>query len=146
MGSGDNSTSDISEWRHITTVNMANRFGNKVNYLRQMLKNNDRCTGIDYIRKTLLHLVLEGWYDVDSATAYNLLSATDTQRSTPRAHLLHLQTIQDEPIIRPVSPQVYYLREMHVHGLCRSIKSISLRDASEDFAIPNFGQLCHMQI
>jgi hypothetical protein len=146
MGSGDNYTADISERRHITTVNMGYRFSNKVNYIRQMLKNNDRCTGIDYIKKTLLHLVLEGWYDVDSATAFNLLSATDTQRSPPRAHLLRLQTVHDEPIIRPVSPQVYYLREMHVRGLCRSIKSTSLRDASEDFAIPNFGQLCHMQI
>jgi len=35
---------------------------------------------------------------------------------------------------------------MHVHGVCRSIKLTSLRDASEDFGIPNFGQLFRMQI
>jgi hypothetical protein len=68
-----------------------------------MLKHNDLCTGLDYIQETLLYLALKGWYDVDCARVFNLLSATDKQRSTHRAQLLHLQTIQDEPIIRPVS-------------------------------------------
>ena len=77
---------------------------------------------------------------------FNLLSATNQRRCTHRAYLLHLQTIQDEPIIRPVSQQVYHLRETQVCGVCRSIKLPSLRDALEDFGIPNFGQLFHMQI
>jgi hypothetical protein len=38
------------------------------------------------------------------------------------------------------------LRETHVRGVCRSIKFTSLRVASEDFGIPNFGQLFHAQI
>jgi len=45
-----------------------------------------------------------------------------------------------------VSPQVHHLRETHVRGVCRSIKLTSLRDASEDFGIPNFGQLLRSQI
>jgi len=45
-----------------------------------------------------------------------------------------------------VSPQVHHLRETHVHGVCRSIKLTSVRDASEDFGIPNFGQLFRSQI
>jgi len=81
-----------------------------------------------------------------SLKVFNLLSATDKRRATRRAHLLRLQTIQDEPIIRPVSQQVYHWRETHVGGVCRRIKSTSLRDASDDFGIPNFGQLFHVQI
>jgi len=146
MGSGDNFTTDISERLHIANVKEAYPSTNKVNYVRQMLRHNDWCTGLDYMEETLSYLALEGWYDIDSATVFNLLSATDKQRSTRRAHLLHLQTIQDEPIIHPVSLHVYHLRETHTRGVCRSIKLTSLRDASEDFGIPNFGQQFHTQI
>jgi len=38
------------------------------------------------------------------------------------------------------------LRETHVRAVCRSIKLTSLTDASEDFGIPNFGQLLRSQI
>jgi len=98
------------------------------------------------MQETLPYLPLQGWYNIDSANVFNLLSATDQQRSTCSAHLLRLQTIQDEPIIHPVSQQVYHFRETHVRGVCRSIKLTTLRAASEDFRIPNFGQLFHAQI
>jgi hypothetical protein len=98
------------------------------------------------MEETLSYLALEGWYDIDSAKVFNLLSATDKWRTTPRAHLLRLQTIQDDPIIRAVSQQVYHLREMHVRGVCRSIKLTALRDASEDSRIHKFGQLLRAQI
>jgi len=111
-----------------------------------MLKDNDRCTILDYMEEILSDLALKGWYDVDSANIFNLLSTTDKWQSTRRAPLLRLQTIQDEPIIHPVSQQVYHLRETHVYGVCRSIKLTLLRDASEDFGIPNFGQLFRAQI
>jgi hypothetical protein len=45
-----------------------------------------------------------------------------------------------------VSPQVHHLRETHVRDVCRSIKLTSHSDASEDFGIPNFGQLFRAQI
>jgi len=35
---------------------------------------------------------------------------------------------------------------MHVRAVCRSIKLTSLRDASEDFGVPNFGQVFRVQI
>jgi hypothetical protein len=111
-----------------------------------MLRNNDRCPGLDYMEETLSYLALKGWYDIDSANVVNLLFATDKQQSTRRAHLLRLQTIQDEPIICLVSQKVYRLRETHVLGVCRSLKLTSLRDASEDFGIPNLGQLFRAQI
>ena len=95
MGSGDNFTTDISERLHIATVKKAYRSSNNVNYIRQMLKHNDRCTGLDFMEETLSYLALEGWYDIDSAKVFNLLSATDKLRNTCRAHLLRLQTIQD---------------------------------------------------
>jgi len=111
-----------------------------------MLKYNDRFTSLDSTEETLSYLALEGWYNIYSAIVFNLLSTTNKRRSTRRAHLLSLQTIQDESIIRPVLQQVYHLRETHVRGVCRSIKLTSLRDALEDFGISNFGQLFRMQI
>jgi hypothetical protein len=146
MGSGDNFTTDISERLHIANVKEVSQSSDKVNYIRDMLKHNDRCTGLDYMEETLSYRALEGWYDIDSPKVFNLLSATDTWRTTRRAHLLRLQTIQNWPIIPPVSEQVYYLRETHVREVCRSIKLTSLRVASEDFGIPNFGQLFCTQI
>ena len=146
MGSGDNFTTDISERLHIANLNEAYRSTIKVNFIQQMLKHNDQCTGLDSMEETLSYLALHGWYDIDSAKVFNLLSATDKRRSTRRADLLCLQTIEDEPIIRPVSQQVYHLRETHVCGVCRSIKLTSLRDASEDFEIPIIGQLFRAQI
>jgi len=77
MGSGDNFTTDISEWLHIANVKEGYRSSNKVNYIRQMLKHNDRCTGLDHMEETLSYLALEGWYDVDSGKVFNILSATD---------------------------------------------------------------------
>jgi hypothetical protein len=140
MGSGDNIIIDISEQLDIANVKEAYRSSDKVNYIRQMLKHNDRCTSLEYMEETLSYLALQGLYDIDSAQVLNLLFATNQRRSTCRAHLLHLQTIQDEPIIRPVSQQINHLRETHVRGECRSIKLTSPRDASEDFGIPNVRQ------
>jgi len=111
-----------------------------------MLKHNDRCTGLDCMDSTLSYLALQGWYNIGSANVCDLPSTTDTQRSTCRSHLLPLQTIEEEPFIRPVSQQLYHLRETHVRGVCRSIKLISLRDASEDFGNPNFGPQFRAQI
>ena len=114
MGSGDTCTTDISERPHITKVKEAYQSSNKVNYIRQLLKHNDRCSTLDYMQQTLSYLALQGLYDIDSAKVFNQLSTTDKRRSTCSAHLLGLQIIQDAPIIRPVSQQVYYLREMRV--------------------------------
>jgi len=117
----------------------------EVNYIRQMLKPNDWSIGLHYIAETLSYLALQGWYDIDSAKVFNLLSATDTPWHTSKAHLLCIQHCQDEPFIRPVSQQVHHLRATHVCGLCRSIKWTTLRDASEHFGIRNFRQLFHTQ-
>jgi len=146
MGSGDNFTTDISERLHFSNVKEAYRSTNKMNYIRQMLKHNDRSTALDYMEETLSYLALQGWYKIDSAQVFNLLSAGNKRRNTRRAHLLRLQHCQNEPFCRPVSPQVHHLRETHVCGVCRSIKLTSLRDASEDFGIPNFGPLFRSQI
>jgi len=62
------------------------------------------------------------------------------------AHRVHLNNCQKEPSFRAVSRQVHHFRETHVRGVCRCIKLTSLRDASVDFGIPNFGQLFHTQI
>jgi len=146
MGSGNNYTTDISERLNIPNMKEAYQSSYEIYYIPQMRKHNDRCTGLDYMLETLSYLALEGWYEVDSANVFNLLSTPDKRQSTCRAYLLHLQTIQDEPFICPVSQQVYDLREMHIRGVCRNIKLTSLRGTSDDFGIPNFGQLFRAQI
>jgi len=77
MGSGDNFTTDISERLHIGNVKEAYRATNKVNYIQQMVKHNDRCTRLDYMAERLSYLALQGWYDIDFAKVFNLLSAAD---------------------------------------------------------------------
>jgi len=146
MGSGNNFTTDISEWLHISNVKEAYRSTNKVNYIQQMLKHNDRCTGLNYMEETLSYLALQGWYDIDSAKGFNLLPAADKRRNTCRAQLLCLHHCLKEPFFGPVSQHVHHLRETHVRGVCRSIRLTSLRDASVDFGIPNFGHLFPTQI
>ena len=47
MCSGDNFTNDINEGLRIANVKEAYRSSNKVNYIRQMLKHDDRCSGLD---------------------------------------------------------------------------------------------------
>jgi len=65
MGSSVNFTTDISERLHIGKVKEAYRSTNKVNYIRQMIKHNDRSTGLDYMEETLSYLALQGWYEID---------------------------------------------------------------------------------
>jgi len=77
MGSGDNFSTDISERLHIANVKEADRSSNKVNYIRQLRKHHDQCTGLDYMEETLSYLALQGCYDIDSAQVFNILSATD---------------------------------------------------------------------
>ena len=93
MGSGDDVTTDVSQSRHIAHLKEASQSSNKVNYIPLMLKHNDQCTCLDNMEETQSYLALKGLYDVDSAKVFNLLSATDTWRSTCRATLFHLQTI-----------------------------------------------------
>jgi len=146
MGSLDNFTTDISEQLHIGNVKEAYRSTNTVNYIQQMVKHNDRCTSLDYMKETLSYVALQCWYNIDSAKVFNQLSAADKRQNTHSAHLLRLHHAQKEPFFRPVSQQVHHLSETHVLGVCRSIKLTSLRDASVDFGIPNFGQLFRTQI
>jgi hypothetical protein len=49
-------------------------------------------------------------------------------------------------MICPVLQKLYHLRETHVRRVGRSIILTSLRDASEDFGITNFGLLFRAQI
>jgi len=49
MGSGDTVNNDISEQLHIANVKKAYRSSNKDNYHQQLLKCNDRYTGLNYM-------------------------------------------------------------------------------------------------
>jgi len=145
-GSGNTFTTDISEWLHISNVKEAYQSTNIVNYIQQMLKHNDWWTGLEYMEEMLSHLALQGWYNIDLEKVFNLLSPTDKRQNTCRAHLFQVQHCQEEPFFRPISQQVHHLTETHVRGVCRSIILTSLSDVSEDFGIPNVGQLFCAQI
>jgi hypothetical protein len=82
MGSGNDSSTDISKWLNIGNVKGAYRSTNKVTYIQQMLKHNDQCTGLNYMEEILSYLALPGHYDIDTAKAFNLQSATDEQRNS----------------------------------------------------------------
>jgi hypothetical protein len=127
-------------------VKQAYHSSNKENYIWHILKHNYLCTGVDCMEGTLSYLELQGWYDIDFAKVFNLLSATDKGQSLCWARLLRLQTIEHEPFICTVSQQVYHLGETHVRRVCRSILLTSHRDASEDIQIPNIGPQFHTQI
>ena len=79
MGSGNTCTTNISGWLHIGNLNEVCRSPNKVNYIQQMLKQSDWCISLDYVEETRSYLALQGWYDIDSAKNFNLLSAADKQ-------------------------------------------------------------------
>ena len=118
MGSSDYFTINICEQLHIGKVNESYRSTTNVNYIRQMLKHNDRSTALDYTEETLSSLAQQGWYDIDSAKVFDLLLAAYNWRNSRRAHLFHLQHVQDEPFFCPVSPQAHLLRETHVRRVC----------------------------
>jgi len=146
MGSGDDITTDIPEWLQMSNVKQPYPSTNQVNYIQQILKYNDQCTGLDYTEETVWDLVIHGWYDNDSAKVFNQLSAAYKRQNTRRAYLLNLHHCQKEPFFYSVLQQVHHLRETHVRSVGRYIKLCWLRNASVDFRIPNFGQLFCTQI
>jgi len=68
-----------------------------------MLKHNDLSTALDYMEETLSYLALQGWYDIDLAKGFNLLSTADKRRNTGRAHLFRPQHCQDKTFFHRVS-------------------------------------------
>jgi hypothetical protein len=146
MSSSDNFTDNISDRLYIGNVKEAYQSTNKVNYMPPWFKHNARSTRLHYSEKILSNLSLFGWYDNILAHGFNLQSADDKRQNTRRSHLSCTQYCQDEAFLHPMSPQVNYMRETHVRGVCRRIKLTPLRDASEDVGIPNLGQLIRAQI
>jgi len=122
MGSGDNFTTYSSEWLHISNVKEADRSTNKVNYILQMLKHNDRCTWLTIWRRHCHILPFKAGRILTLRKLSTLISATDKWRNTRWAHLLCFHHCQKEPCFRPVSQQVHNLRETHVRSVSRNIK------------------------
>jgi len=102
-----------------------------------MLKHNDQSTHLYYIEETLLYPTQQGSYNIDSAKVSNSLSAADKWQNSHTAHLLCVQHSQDNPLVRPASPPVHHLSEIHVHRVCSRTILTSLHNAHEDFRIPD---------
>jgi len=98
------------------------------------------------MEQTLSYHARWGWYNIDYAYDFYLLFGTEKWRSTYRARLTRLQTIQADSYSCPISQLVHHLRETHVDRVCRSNTFTLVRDASEECWIPNFGQLLYVQI
>jgi hypothetical protein len=81
-GFGDNFTTNNYESLDIGNVKEAYQYTSKDNYIRHMLKYNDRSTGLECMERTLSYLALHGWYDIDSAKVFNLLSAANERQNT----------------------------------------------------------------
>jgi hypothetical protein len=56
IGSSDNVTTNISERLHIGNFKEVYQSTNIVNYIQQLHKDNEQCTGLDYTEETVLHL------------------------------------------------------------------------------------------
>jgi len=115
IGSGDKFTNNISEQLHIAKMNEAHQSNNIVDSIWQMLKHNDQCTGHHYMEELQSYPALPGWYNIESAKVFNILSITNKWQSTFTVHLLSLETIQHKPDLHRISQQVYDLRDTHVH-------------------------------
>jgi hypothetical protein len=111
-----------------------------------MLKHSVRCTSLDCMKETLSYLALQGWYEIDSANIFNLLSASDKRQISTSAHLLYLQHWQNDPFFSPGSQQEHHLRETHFHVVCKRMKVTLLTDAPVDLGMPNSGHLFRAQI
>jgi len=74
MDSGDNCTTDISNCLYIYNVKVKYWSTNKPNYIRLILKYNNRYTGFHYMEVTLLYVALWGSYEIEFTTHVNLLS------------------------------------------------------------------------
>jgi hypothetical protein len=71
IGSGNNPTSNISEWLDIFNVSKAYRSTIKGNHIQQMLKHNEWSTGLDYMEEAPPYLGLQRWYNIDWADVLN---------------------------------------------------------------------------
>jgi len=146
ISSRDIFTTDIFQWPYIGKVNEAYASTNAVDFDGQMLKHNDQCTGLEYMREILFYLAHQGLYNIDSAKVFNLLSTANTWRNTCRAHHLYLQQCQEKPFFRHVLQQIHHMREPHVCRVCRSVKLTSLWNAWEDVGCSEFWQQFWAQI
>jgi len=82
MHFGDSCSAEIFEQLHIGNVREPYHSFNIVNYIRQILKHSNWCTVLENIKKTLLYLALEGWYDFGSANVINGLFTTNSLQTT----------------------------------------------------------------
>jgi len=111
MGSGEILTTNITQRLCIGNAKEAHRSTNKVHYIQQMLKHNDRCTILDYTEQTLSCLALQGWCNIDSAKVCYLPSAAEEQLNTRRAHRLRLHHCLEEAFSHRISQLVHHLTD-----------------------------------
>jgi len=144
MGAGDNFATHISERLHVSKQKEASQFTNLLKYIWQILKCKDQYTSLDYMTEKLPHYTFQGWYNTDSENIFNQLVITNKLWNTHGATLLCLQRCPRELFFYSITQPVLHIRESHVCGVCRYMKLISLWDASEQFGIPNHGQLLEL--
>jgi len=146
MGSNYNFTTNISEQTNLSYVKEAYQSANEVKCIPQTLIHNGRYTALDYVEDVQSYLSQQSSYNTDCGIGLNLLLAGDKCRNGCRPHLLPIKHGHNEPCFQPVPRHVHHLGESHVCGVCGSIKSTTLSDASEDFSIPSIEPLLHVNV
>jgi len=139
----DNFTPAISS--QLATCNVCDTytFSNTVDCIQQMVNHNDQCTGLGSMEETLSYLTLQGWYGTDTQTAPNLLPAADKSQNTLWAQSLHQPHWEKQATLEPLLRQTEHMIEMHVCGLCRSIRLTSCWETLVELEIPMIEQLSH---
>jgi hypothetical protein len=113
MGSANDFTTDISEWIHIHNVKEWYWLTNNINYIRQMLKHNNWCTGHDSMAETLSQHALQGWYDIACANGFNPLAPTNIWWNACSAHRIRIQHIKQSHFSAPYHTR-YTIWEKHM--------------------------------
>jgi len=146
MGPSQSFTTDLSEQLHMGNLKKTEWSANKVQDIWQMLENSGWGIHFGYIVGMLSHLAFQGWYTIDSANNFTVLSATDRWWNSRYAHLSILQHCLHELLYHSISQQAKYMTETHVCGWYSSIKLTAIWDATEDFVISIIGQRFHIRI
>ena len=168
MGSPDNFSTDVSELLHVEMVKEAYRSTNRVNFEEQMLWYNDRNTGLAYMIQTLEYLALRGSFDSDTARTLRMCSRDERRKSTRWARQRHADAgdtsshltleIGLEPRTVPSYTPIAVpeararagigelKRQTELAGRVRTVKALSLREASLKFGINDLPVLFHQQM
>jgi hypothetical protein len=135
MGAPDDVSTEIPELLYISNVKEVYHASNWVNFMLQLLQNNDHYTAMDYMEQTLWWLALYRWYIEECAVVLNMMMGRE-KRPMPRCGgQKKILAGKSEPLIRPRTQPLWQFKLSTICTRSRSFKRISLGEAAETFNI-----------